>query len=65
MKRWTPEQEQLAKNHVPTVKGNCDVFLKAFDAKALNDDDKVDFLLAVTKSMIKDLKEVKDMLKAK
>ena len=62
MKKWTPEQEQLAKNHIPTVKGNCDVFLTAIDAHALDDEDKRNFLIAVCVSMKKDIKEVIDML---
>ena len=62
MKKWTPEQEQLAKNHIPTVKRCCDSFLHAFDAEGVNDKEKTSFLIAICKSMKKDIKEVIDML---
>ena len=59
----TPEQIKTILNHMPTVKGNVEVFLTAFNAK-LDEEEKIDFLLALIDKMEVDLQECKNVLEA-
>lgn len=63
--RFTPEEEKLIKNHIPTVERTAKVFINCIDIKVDDEEKQTEYLLELIDMMEKDLGEVKTLLKNK
>lgn len=61
---FSAEEIRIIKNHIPTCKKNCEVFLSVFDGETQTPLEKFEYLIDLVITMRKSLKDVKDILEA-